>query len=450
GIADEVETDPQAVADGTRDWWQGTMLAETDGVPMTAGAVVVKVSTVDQVQAVLRLAGQHGLPVTVSAGRSNVTGAALPVRGGVVLDVVGLNRILGFNPVDQTVEVEAGVFGDVLEAHLQAEHSATVGHWPQSFAISTVGGWVACRGAGQLSTRYGKIEDIVVEMDVVLASGELVRVGGTSRHAVGPDLRHLFTGSEGALGVITRVVLRTWDLPDHGSAIAFAFDTFADGVEACRRVMQTGATPAVLRLYDQAEAQHHFGAESSLLLVADEGDPAIVDATIAVARRECAALGEERESEPILQRWLDTRYAIPRATTVNGDRHITADTMEVAGLWTQLPRLYDGVVAAVGAVPGTISVTAHVSHAYSDSAGIYFTLIGMTGFDDRAGWYQAAWDAANAVVLAQGAPLSHHHGIGVLRSPYLSDSLGAAMGVWRAVKTALDPNGILNPGKLGL
>src|SRR5213079_1391648 len=151
--------------------------------------------------------------VTVSAGRSNVTGAAIPVRGGIVLDVCELNRMIGFDRESQIVEVEAGMFGDVFEQTIQSEYGMTMGHWPSSFGISTVGGWAACRGAGQLSTRYGKIEDIVAGLDVVLADGTTIHTGGAPRAAVGPDLTQLFVGSEGTLGVITGARLRAHALP---------------------------------------------------------------------------------------------------------------------------------------------------------------------------------------------------------------------------------------------
>ena len=214
------------------------------GRPATPHAVVVRVSTVEQVQAVMRIAHAATIPVTASAGRSNVTGAALPVRGGIVLDVCGLNRLIGVDTESQIVDVEAGMFGDVFEETLQREHGLTMGHWPSSFGISTVGGWIACRGAGQLSTRYGKIEDMVFGMDVVLADGSLVTLGGHSRAAVGPDLQQLFIGSEGTLGIIVRARLKLHRLPDYGRAIAYGFDTFAAGLDACREILQRGANPA--------------------------------------------------------------------------------------------------------------------------------------------------------------------------------------------------------------
>ena len=162
-VADKVETAREAVIAGTRDWWARTMVAETSGQPATPDAVIVHASQVAQIQAVMRIANEHAIPVTVAGGRSNVTGAALPVRGGIVLDICQLNKLVDFDEISQIVNVEAGMFGDVFEETIQSQFKMTMGHWPSSFGISTVGGWAACRGAGQLSTRYGKIEDMVVQ-----------------------------------------------------------------------------------------------------------------------------------------------------------------------------------------------------------------------------------------------------------------------------------------------
>src|SRR5699024_10046658 len=163
---EKVVTDPIEVTDGVRDWWAGTMIAETNHRGHYPGTVIVEVSTVDAVQAVVAVCSGAEIPVTTSAARSNVTGAALPTSGGVVLDVLGLDKVLDFDEESQIVTVEPGIFGDVFEEWLQAR-GFTAGNWPSSFGISTVGGWVACRGAGQLSTRYGKIEDMVVGLDVI-------------------------------------------------------------------------------------------------------------------------------------------------------------------------------------------------------------------------------------------------------------------------------------------
>ncbi|WP_158880167.1 FAD-binding oxidoreductase [Amycolatopsis anabasis] len=452
GVADTVHTDRNEVVLRTRDWWAGSMIGETAGRPATPDAVIAAVSTVEQVQAVVRLAAEHRVPLTVSAGRSNVTGAALPVFGGVVLDVCGLNRILGFDATSQLVDVQAGMFGDVFETELQETHGATTGHWPSAFAMSTVGGWVACRGAGQLSTRYGKIEDMVAGLDVVLADGSLARFGDYPRAATGPDLRQLFVGSEGTLGVITSVRLRTHPLPGYAKAIAYGFDSFAAGLEACRSILQRGATPAVLRLYDELESGTHFGLpDTNLLLIADEGDPVLADAMIRVSAEVCAATGSELDGPALFERWLDERMLVGKsADGFTPGPGFVADTLEMAGSWSALPAIYDEVIAAIEAVPGTLAASAHQSHAYTDGACLYFSLRGEVEPEKRRHWYRSAWDAANEVLIRHGAALSHHHGSGLLRGPYLADALGSGFATFADVKRALDPHGLLNPGKLGL
>ncbi len=450
--ADSVTTDAAAVREGTRDWWAASMIAETSGRPVAPESVIVSVSSTEQVQAVMRISDAHNIPVTVSAGRSNVTGAALPLAGGIVLDICGMDKFLGFDEQSQIIEVEAGVFGDIFEEKIQAEYGMTLGHWPSSYAISTVGGWVACRGAGQLSTRYGKIEDMVFGMDVVLANGDLVTLGNSSRAAVGPDLLQMFIGSEGTLGVVTTIRLQLHRLPDHGRAIAYGFETFADGLEACRQIMQQGATPAALRLYDNLESGVQFNLpDTNVLLVADEGAKESVEAGLEISERVCAETGIKLDDEAIFERWLDTRYLTGKsAEGFKSSPGLVADTLEMVGRWKDLPAIYDEVVAAVNAIPGTLAGSAHQSHAYVDGACLYFSIRGDIAVEERATWYRSAWDAANEVIIRHGATLSHHHGVGLLRAPYMEESLGGGFQVLRAVKTALDPKNLLNPGKLGL
>lgn len=451
-VADDVLTDVANVVAWTRDWWAGSMMTETAGRPATPQAVIVKVSTVEQVQSVMRIAHEAGIPVTVSAGRSNVTGAALPVRGGIVLDVCQLNRLIGVDRESQIVDVEAGMFGDVFEKTLQNEFGLTMGHWPSSFGISTVGGWVACRGAGQLSTRYGKIEDMVFGMDVVLADGRLITVGGYSRAALGADLQQVFIGSEGTLGVIVRVRLKLHRLPDYGRAIAYGFKTFAIGLDACREIMQRGANPAALRLYDELESGVQFNRpDLNVLLVADEGARQMVDAVMQISEGVCEELGEKLDGDAIFERWLETRYLTGKsAEGFKRSPGFVADTLEMAGRWSDLAAIYAEVVDAINAVPGTLAGSAHQSHAYVDGACLYFSLRGEVQVDRRAQWYRQAWDAANAVLIKYNAALSHHHGVGFLRAPYMRESLGTAFPVLQAIKRTLDPQNILNPGKLGL
>src|SRR5207302_1251457 len=200
------------------------------------------------------------------------------VHGGIVLDLTALSGIVDVDDTSLVLDVQAGTFGNLLEDELRSTYDKTLGHWPQSIDLSTVGGWLACRSAGQYSNRYGKIEDMVVGLDVVLADGRRVVTGGAPRQAVGPDLNQVFVGSEGTLGVITSARLRVHDAPNHDATAAFGFDSLLAALNAMRRMLRRGATPAVLRLYDDVEADRTYksGPGVHLLLVSDEGDEAVV------------------------------------------------------------------------------------------------------------------------------------------------------------------------------
>ncbi|MDQ6782318.1 MAG: FAD-binding oxidoreductase [Actinomycetota bacterium] len=456
-VCTSVSTSDELRVGAGRDWWPLAVAWAVTGEVPALPAVVARPATGEEVAAVLGLCHSEGVPVTPAAGRSGVCGGAVPVFGGVALDLCGLDGIVGVDDVSMLVDVAAGTFGDDLEAQLRERHSLTLGHWPQSIAMSTVGGWLACRSAGQYSTRYGKIEDMVVGLEVVLADGRLVRTGGAGpRSATGPDLNQVFVGSEGTLGVITQARLRAHPLPETERRAAYTFETFAAGLEACRRILRRGATPAVLRLYDLAESARSFDLESRCALITlDEGDGGIVDATMAVVAAECRNAGA---ADPALvERWLAHRNEVASLEALSRGG-VVADTIEIAAAWRVLPDLYEQATAALRALPATFAASAHQSHAYTDGACLYFTFAGMATGPDAPAWpvggidayYRQAWDAVAAATAAHGGSLSHHHGVGLNRGRHLRSALGSGFEVLARLKTALDPEGILNPGKLGL
>ena len=451
GACTAVDTDAAAVAEASRDWWPLAMIWALDSGVAGLGSVVARPSSAGEVAEVLRICNEAKVPVTPAAGRSGVCGASVPLFGGVVLDLCALSGIVDVDDASLVLDVRAGTFGTPLEAALRAEHGVTLGHWPQSIDLSTVGGWLACRSAGQYSTRYGKIEDIVVGLDVALADGRQISTGGYPRAAVGPDLNQLFVGSEGTLGVVTGARLRVRPVPAHERRCAYAFATFEEGLEACRGVLRRGATPAVLRLYDAIEANRSYKTgDEALLLVLDEGDSAIVHTTVEIVAEECIERGRGRSVDAALvDQWLDHRNDVSALEALIS-RGFVVDTMEVAAPWGRLAEVYAEGVAAIKAVDGTVAASAHQSHSYVDGACLYFTFAGKVEPERREAYYCAAWDAGTRAALAHGAALSHHHGVGLNRARFVRDALGPAFDVLAAAKAALDPNGILNPGKLGL
>lgn len=446
-----VDTTVQGTADASRDWWPIAMHWALAGeVPRRAGAVARPASTA-QVSAIAKLCNDAAVPLTVAGGRSGVCGASVPAFGGVILDTTALQGIVSVDETSGIVEVLPGTFGPDLETELRAGYGLTVGHFPQSFDIATVGGWVACRGAGQYSTRYGKIEQMVVGLEVVLADGTVIRTGGGPAAAQGPDLNQLFLGSEGTLGIVTKVWLRAHPVPPAERRAAYGFDSFTAGLEACRQIVRRGATPAVLRLYDAAESQRGQGGDGTrcVMLVLDEGDPSIIDAVMTVVAEVVMDLGAQHLGNELVEAWMNHRNdtSALQALTRKG---FVVDTMEIAAPWSALGTIFTNVRSAMMAVPHARAATCHLSHSYLDGACLYFTFAATPPAGAIESTYVALWDAGQRAVLADGGNLSHHHGVGINRSRFVPEALGAAHGILVAVKHALDPKGILNPAKLAL
>jgi alkyldihydroxyacetonephosphate synthase len=456
-VCDSVSALPGTRAEAGRDWWPLAIGWAAAGAVPSRPALVARPTDTTQVSAVLALCNEARVPVTPAGGRSGVCGASIPLFGGVALDMCGLAGIGDVDGTSLVADLAAGTFGPDVEAGLRGDHGLTLGHWPQSMDLSTVGGWLACRGAGQYSNRYGKIEDMVLGLEVVLADGRIIRTGGTGpRSATGPDLTQLFVGSEGTLGVITEGRFRVHPVPEGEGRRAMGFATFAEGLDACRRILRRGASPAVLRLYDTTESGRNFDRpDTNVLIVLDEADPALVDATLAVVDQECS--GAEPLDVGLVDRWLSHRNDVSALAPL-WRAGVVVDTVEVAARWAALPGLYTAVLDALGGTPGTLVASSHQSHAYTDGACLYFTFAGRPpeGADDDGhdawigDYYRRAWDEVTRATIDAGGSISHHHGIGLNRARFLAEGLGAAFDVLVSMKQALDPRGILNPGKLGL
>ncbi len=442
-----VVTDERARLEASRDWWPLAMAWALDGQVAAAASVICRPANAGEVAAILAVCDGAGIPVTAAAGRSGVCGASVPVHGGVLLDMTAMVGIVSIDDESLTLDVRPGTFGHELEADLR-RRGYTLGHWPQSIELSTVGGWLACRGAGQYSTRYGKIEDMVTGLDVVLADGRTMTTGGSPRAASGPDLNQLFVGSEGTLGIITGARLRLHPAPVAERRAAYGFESFEAGLAACRRILRRGATPAVLRLYDDVESKRTHGTDGTHnLLVLDEGEPTLIDAVMAIVAEECAsASGIDVE---FVERWMQHRNDVSALEALTS-KGFVVDTMEIAAPWSCCAAVFDAVRSAMLAVAHTRAASCHLSHSYLDGACLYFTFAATPPPEQRESTYVALWDAGTRAVLANGGNLSHHHGVGLNRSRFMREALGDSLDVLASIKHALDPNGILNPGKLGL
>jgi alkyldihydroxyacetonephosphate synthase len=274
----------------------------------------------------------------------------------------------------------------------------------------------------------------------------VVETSEFSHSATGPNMTQLFVGSEGTLGVIVSACLNIHRKAEYSDSGAWAFDSFDAGVEAIRRFSQRGARPAVVRLYDATESRRNFDTKGQhILLIHDEGDPEIVKGIMSVVRAECDGKPGDKA---LVERWLANRNSVHALDDLILDR--APDTMEITAPWSKLARIYHETTAAMMAIDGTRTATAHISHAYPGSAGLYFMFGGRPALADRPRWYRDVWNAGARCVLANGGNLAHHHGIGLQRARLMGEAMGSSMAALQAVKDALDPRGILNPGKLGL
>jgi alkyldihydroxyacetonephosphate synthase len=497
-----------------RDLWPRGLLAVAAGdvAPYPPDAIVWPTSTAE-VQAIVRLCIERRVPIVPFGAGSGVCGGAIPIRGGVVVDVKRM-RALRVDEDAMTVTAEAGINGEHLE-HALARRGYTLGHFPSSIMCSTLGGWVAARSAGQCSSRYGKIEDMVRSVELVTGAGDVLDTA--AGEGAGFDWNPLLVGSEGVLGIFTRATLRIHRQPAVRFMRGFRFARVEAGCEAIRRVMQRGLRPSVVRLYDELDtamqrwsrggaarrdgsplggdderagegllsrvlraaglggtaglrhraiaaalerpllanrAVDALGPRSGvgcLLIAGCEGEPDLAEAESKAVFHELHAAGGRDLGAAPGERWLAHRYDVSFGLSRIFQTGAFADTMEVATTWSRLMPLYRAVRAAVA--PHAF-IMAHFSHAYEDGCSIYFTFAAAAPHSDgRAGAerrYDRIWRAGLAAVSEAGATISHHHGVGMSKAAFLPAEHGESLRVLGALKRTFDPHGIMNPGKLGL
>jgi alkyldihydroxyacetonephosphate synthase len=434
------------------DYWFLAHLRAYQGRGGAGPVCVVSPRSTAEVATAVRTAQQHGTAIVPYGGGSGVLGGAVPPDGAIAIDLRAMNELLALDEIALFARVQAGMMGDVHEATIR-DRGYTTGHYPQSIARATMGGLVATRSAGQFSTKYGNIEDLLLGLEAVLPSGNVIRLDPFPRSATGPALQEIFLGSEGALGIITEVTVKVFPLPERREVASLAFTSIADGVEAIRRIVRPGWRPAVVRLYDQLETARHFSAhnapaDSCMLLVVCEGPAALATAEMQACRDVANAMGAIDAGTAPVEHWLGHRNEVPSWDFFlkNG---LVVDTIEVAATWDRVAKLYDDVVAGLQRVPGILNASAHSSHSYPQGTNLYITFaIRPDDYADAEKSYLEAWSQVMEATIAAGGTIAHHHGIGRLRVPWLERELKTAYPILQAIKRALDPAGIMNPGAL--
>ncbi|MDQ5815348.1 MAG: FAD-binding oxidoreductase [Actinomycetota bacterium] len=444
---------PHDLRDHSMDWSAPALIAQRRGPARPLPIFVSRPRSTEEVTHLLEWANRTTTPVVPFGGGSGVCRAIEPVDAAVV-DMRSMDKILEFDEKSRLVTVQAGIMGPILSEELESR-GFMIGHEPQSLALSTVGGWIATRACGQLSARYGGIEDLLVGLEAVLPDGRIVRSRVAPRRATGPDVAALMLGSEGTLGIVTEATLRVSPIPEGRADAALTFDHMNEAVAACRALAQSDLRPTMARLYDKEDASiflrhHEDPPEGPLLLLSFDG---FVHDDRARAARELVG-GRDADPSFVAHWWAHRNDAVEAYRSLMGGDgllgpHALIDTIEVVATWSNLRALYHSVKEALASRADIAGC--HLSHLYADGACLYFTAASACASDDDAlELNRAWWDAAMSATLEAEGSISHHHGIGRTKAQWLPQELNGWFDVLAAVKRAVDPNGIMNPGALGL
>jgi len=402
-------------------------------------------------------------PVIPYGGGSSVVGGVEPRFEGpaVTLDLELLDQVLEIDRTSRAARIQAGVYGPALERQL-GQHGLTLRHYPQSFAFSSLGGWLATRAAGHFATLYTHIEDLTESLRVVTPAGvnESRRLPGSG---AGPSPDRLFLGSEGTLGVITEAWMRLQQRPTWQETASIGFDDYASAVTATRTIAQAGLYPANCRLLDSAEAFINAGATvGGLLLLAFESADHPVDAWLERARgialdhggTALATRGRNDTGDDASSTWRSAFLRMPYQRDALARRSMVVETFETACTWDRFESLHHAVTTAAQAAiddacAGRGVVTCRFSHVYPDGPAPYYGIYAA----GRWGSTLAQWDdikaAVSDAITSNGGTITHHHAVGRDHRPWYDrqrpEPFAAAL---TAAKGALDPAGVLNPGVL--
>lgn len=433
---------------------------------------------------ILRLAEDKNLAVIPFGGGSSVTGGVEPIEegkaGNISLDMARLNRVLRIDATSQTAVIQAGALGPEIEEQLN-EQGYTLGHFPESFDHSALGGWLATRASGRQSTGYGDIEDMVLALRMVTPRG-IVDTRKVPSTAAGPSMLQFCVGSEGFLGVITEATMRIRPYPDMIDYRGLIFRNFAAGVSAIREMMQQGLVPTCVRLSDRTETAlaqafrsttgkkwKRKGEDVALKLLASrgysfddgafmvlglEGDRGEVEYLRSGILRLCRKLGGFHLGTNPGKQWYRSRHetAYFREQLINWG--VMVDTLETAATWDNLLHLYGEVRSALRIAleedGGKSMVACHVSHSYREGASLYYTFFApMAEEGKEEGQWEKAKNAASQALMEYGGTISHHHGVGYEHAPWMREEVGdMSIAAIKAVKETMDPANVMNPGKL--
>lgn len=454
-IVDEsqVLTDESTLAQKSVDLYALRLLQKHIGWKPTLPVCVVKPKTVDEVSKILKYLNDNNVPTIPYGGGSGVlAGAETRVKGTVVIDVSDMNKIIELNEDNMTVTVQAGTFLKDLESWLN-EKGYITGHYPQSLDLAQVGGLTATRSIGQFSTKYGGIEDLILGIEGVLPDGEIVKIKSNPRSATGPDLRHLWMGSEGMIGIITEITIKVFPKPEKKWLQAYTVPTMSEGLEIIRKVMHAGYKPAVVRLHDWLESEKPYGAfmneGESILLFLCEGSKELCDMEEKGIDAIAVSSGAKSVGPKPVEIWFKHRNDAADEYENYGKMGALVDTIEISANWTEIAQIYEETCQRIyNEVPEAVYFSGHSSHSYWSGTNIYFQMgaIPKKDIEDAERIYYQMWQIVMDTTLKYDGSIGHHHGVGKHRTKWLPNELGSSYVMMEKIKNAFDSKGIMNPG----
>jgi alkyldihydroxyacetonephosphate synthase len=453
----DVLTDASDLDRYTADTFWKSLYFQARGTPLGRPELVVVPADEREVAETVRLANASRTPLVPWGGGSGTQGASVPIVGGIVLDLRGISAIIEIDEESLTATVQAGLNGREFENHLN-ERGLMFPHYPASAEWATVGGYVAARGSGVLSTRYGKIEDLLLSLSVVTPTGERIKTVPAPRHAVGPELTQLYVGSEGTLGVITQVTVQLARLPQSQRFEAVLFPSVTDGVAGIRAALQRGHRPSVVRMYDPVATQAtldpvvHSGVQGVCALLVFEGEDVAVEVEATETLRLAHEHGGELLDPSLSQSWWEHRYDFyhpphhPALPAIWGTIDVVASYARIGEVYEALQESVARPYASIG-----LELRAHFSHWYHWGTMIYARFVIPDGAhrEDAEALHDEIWKRGVEAVMAAGGVFNDHHGVGLKLAQFMRPQWGAAFDQLLRIKQALDPNNIMNPGKLG-
>jgi len=441
-------------------WWvPRMMLMKRREVPVSK--VIVFPKTAEEIGEILRIARFYGMPVIPRGGGAGDTGGIVPVKESIMLDLKRMNSIVEIDEISHIVTCETGMYYADLEQQLNAR-GYTTNHLPASMFCSTIGGFIATRGSGVLSSKYGKLEDLVVTMKVVLPNGRIMKTAPVPKHSTGPQFSFLFMGSEGTLGIVYEVSLKIFQLPETRRFLVFTFSSLHNALEAGRQVMIKGIKPSVVRVYDEGDTRRMVAPvlgmdelPKSLLIMSFDGFERIVKAEMEVAREVCLHQGGTLIDEQIGIDWWMHRYDFyypPFTLESTPFMYAVCDTVAV---YSKLERIYVEMKKQLEEKfkDYELEYIAHFSHWYEWGTIIYPNFIVRNVPNDPYEAYKLyddIWKTAIEIMIKFGGCLNEHHGVGLKLGKYMPTYWQDEYNLLKVIKKALDPDNILNPGKMGL